>query len=404
MSAYDIIIVGGGIAGMTAALALAKKTELQIALIDANEIKSSWNESQASLRVSAISLTSQRIFRRLGVWEALQKHRVSPYQKMMVWDAKGNGKINFDCRSLQETALGFIIEDDLIKKVLLEKLLTQKNIHLIAPLKILALQKQSDYLELLTAQTTLQAPLIIGADGGNSWIREQAGIAFNSWDYQHEAIIATVQTTLPHAQTARQRFLTSGPLAFLPLTDEYTSSIVWSTKPDHAKELMTLADGDFQAELTQAFAAAAGEITAVSRRQSFSLQMRHVKNYVQQGIALIGDAAHTIHPLAGQGVNLGLLDAVSLADVIEEAVNKQRNFASLATLRRYERWRKGDNMAMLAFVEAIKQVFGSENKQVNQLRNAGLNLTNQLDFVKNWFASYAAGQRGDLPALARLLV
>jgi 2-octaprenylphenol hydroxylase len=401
-SVYDVIVVGGGIVGATTALAMAQQTDLKIGLLDTKNLVANWQHDQYGSRVSAISLASQRIFQRLGIWDVLQAARVSHYQKMLVWDANSDGKIQFDCHPLQLPALGFIIEDELIRQSLYAALHKQKNIHLLAPLKVLSLQKTPAHILLETEQQgLLQASLVVGADGGDSWVRKAAQIDLKNRPYEHEAIVATVKTAYPHAATARQRFLTSGPLAFLPLAEAHTSSIVWSTSANEAASLMLLSDAEFQHELSAAFGFELGEVTAVGARQRFALQMRHAKNYVQAGIALVGDAAHTLHPLAGQGVNLGLLDAVCLAEVVADAVGKQRNFASLATLRRYERWRKGDNIAMLAFVKVLKQLFGSELKTLKRLRSFGLNMTDQLDFAKHFFVETAAGNRGDLPKLAR---
>jgi 2-octaprenylphenol hydroxylase len=403
MLQYDVIVVGAGIVGATAALNLAQKTSLRVALLDAAPVQTDWQENTVEQRVSAITLASQRIFQRLNVWDGIQARRISPYKKMHVWDESGNGKVNFDSAAMNLPALGFIIEDAVIRSALLEKINSSENIDVIAPVQLLSLEENDSCIELKTADKTWQAKLIIAADGANSWVREAAQIPISSQSYHHDAITATVKTSLPHDKTARQRFLTGGPLAFLPLADEHTCSIVWSTSPEQVKELLAMDDAAFKNALANAFNHVLGDVLEASPRKSFPLQRRHAKKYVQERLALIGDAAHTIHPLAGQGVNLGLLDAVCLVETIEQALTKKRDYASVANLRRYERWRKSDNLAMLAFVEAIKYLFGQETKVVKQIRNAGLNFTNQASFIKNFFAEYAAGNRGDLPALAQAI-
>lgn len=400
---YDIVIVGGGIVGITAALALAEATSLRIALIDARKLTPSYSSEVPSFRVSAISLASQRILKNLNVWDLIQEKRLAPYKKMQVWDECGSGELHFDCTSIYEKQLGFIIEDEVIRSSLLERLEEYSQVEKISPLNLVSIFKNKDGYELIADDgLTLNATLVIAADGGNSWVREQVEINIENKNYGHEAIVATVHIALPHKAVARQRFLSTGPLAFLPLADEHTCSIVWSTSIEKAEELLALDDKGFQEALGRAFDKTLGEITKCSQRYRFSLQMRHAKNYVKDNLALIGDAAHTIHPLAGQGVNMGLLDAASLVEVIATAISKKRNYASLATLRRYERWRKSDNAIMLNFVSAIKKIFGSNVSAVQHVRNIGLSITNQVDFLKNYFANYAAGNRDDLPELAKI--
>lgn len=231
-------------------------------------------------------------------------------------------------------------------------------------------------------------------------MRDQIDVQMKTHDYNHIAIVTTVQTELPHQATAWQRFLKTGPLAFLPLQNPNTSSIVWSTVPEHANELLAMDEVEFRNALCDAFESRLGGIIQIDKRYHFPLQMRHAKNYVKEHIALIGDAAHTIHPLAGQGVNLGLLDALCLVETVVDAVNKHRNYASMTTLRRYERWRKGDNLAMLAMVEMLKSLFMSDKALVKNFRSFGLNFTDRVSFLKNFFAKYALGNRGDLPKLA----
>jgi 2-octaprenylphenol hydroxylase len=401
IASYDVLIVGSGIVGATTALALAKKTSLRIALLDAKKISSDWQVDQHDYRVSAISLASQRIFHHLDVWSAMQAKRVSPYRHMHVWDASAEGALEFDCRSIHLPELGHIVEDAVMRSSLIEKFSQFPHLEMLAPRQLVSLHEASDHIDVVTDDgQRLRARLVIGADGGNSWVRERANIEMSQWDYAHRAIVTTVNTELSHQSTAWQCFLPTGPLAFLPLTDEKKCSIVWSTSPEEATRLLALDQEAFEHALTQVFGGKLGAISAPLPRFSFQLQMRHVKKYVKPHLVLVGDAAHTIHPMAGQGVNLGLLDAASLVDVIVEAIAKKRDFASLAVLRRYERWRKADNAMMLGFVEVIKALFASEAQFVMRLRCAGMRMTNKIDFMRNFFANYASGNRDDMPALA----
>lgn len=400
-SYYDIIIIGSGIVGATTALALSKNPTLKIALLEANPVTANWNASQYDHRVSAISLASKKILQHNSIWNAITKKRISPYLQMSVWDEAGRDQLNFDCAKINESTLGYIIEDSVIRTSLLEKIQDSSAIEFMQPIKLTSLKNSSDCVELVTSENkTLTTKLVIAADGANSWVREQAGIELKTWDYEQTAIVATVKTELPHAATARQRFLSTGPLAFLPLSDPRTCSIVWSAQHSYADGLLKLNDDEFCQRLGFLFENKLGKITHASARFHFPLRMRHAKNYVQSRIALIGDAAHTIHPLAGQGVNLGLLDAAAIVEVIEEAIQKRRDFSSLATLRRYERWRKTDNLTMLATVDVLKHLFIKQNQTVQTVRNVGLSLTDFLMPLKKFFMNYAVGKRGDLPRMA----
>jgi 2-polyprenylphenol 6-hydroxylase len=402
MSSYDIVIVGAGVVGLTTALALAQKTSLSIALVDMHTLTSATLTETSKGRVSAISPSSKNIFENLQVWQDMCKAGISCYEKMLVWDASGKGEIEFDSAKLGCATLGYIIDDNVMRASLLAKLKQCTSIELIAPLNLIRLEETAQSINLVTDfGLTLSAKLLIAADGGDSWVRHQALITTQNYSYQHTAIVTSVKTSFPHQKTARQCFLPSGPLAFLPLADEFTSSIVWSTLPQQAELLMGYDDMKFANELAHAFSHRLGDVSLQGPRLSFPLHMRHAQQYIKPRLALIGDAAHTIHPLAGQGVNMGLMDAAQLVDVIANAQTKSRDFASAANLRSYERNRKVDNAILLKAVQSLKNLFASENKLVCQLRNLGLSSVNHLDFLKNFLVSYAAGQRSNLPSLVK---
>ena len=396
---HDIIIVGGGMVGLSLACGLAQQTALSIAVLEAHPISDAWSEDAYHHRVSAIALSSRRIFQSLNIWEFIKKKRVSPFTHIKVWDAAKQGEIQFDSNDIAESVLGYIVENNLIQAALLEKLSQYPQIRYFAPVELCDVQMHDKHANVHLADgRVLTTKLVVAADGAHSWLRNKVGIAVKKLSYDQEAIVATVRTSVPHNKTAQQVFLSTGPLAFLPLAESHTSSIVWSLPTAEARRLMALDDADFMVALSSS--RNDGVVQSVQQRFSFPLQKQQAAQYIKPRIALVGDAAHVIHPLAGQGVNMGLLDAASLVDVIEDALTHQRDFASFATLRRYERWRKADNQSMLTGVDLIKQLFASEKRSVQSWRSFGLSATNQLKMLKNFFSRQAVGNRVGLPRLA----
>lgn len=377
---YDITLIGGGLVGLSCALALAP-TRLRIACVDKQPLLSDAIRIQDSYdaRVFAITRQSERFLRTLKVWPLITMQRTAPYRTMHVWDQSGTGDIHFNCQEVGEPNLGHIIENHVLVYALQQQLAACDNVDLLTPVQLQSMQRNEDGWELhTTTDARWTSRLIIGADGAHSWVREQAGIALRSWDYQHHALVATVKTERTHGQCARQCFMPRGPLAFLPLEDDYHCSIVWSSEPEHIAELKQLPEAAFNEEMTTAFYAYLGKCTVASERFSFPLRMRHATDYVQTGLALIGDAAHTIHPLAGQGANLGLADAECLAHVITQLVDQKRDIAESLYLSRYARQRKGHNWVMIAAMEGFKRLFGDADPSLIRLRNQGLRWTNRF--------------------------
>jgi 2-octaprenylphenol hydroxylase len=400
MEQYDVAIVGAGMVGATLACSLAGHG-LRIALIESAPPPSDWPRDSVDLRVSALTAAAQRIFASLEVWPAMVDLGVSPFSSMQVWDAGGGGSIRFDCADIGEPRLGHIVENRVMQRALLERLRDCADVVLHCPAGLSTLTQMAETVQLdLSDDTVLSARLVVGADGAASRVRTLAGIATRGWSYEQQALVATVATELPHQETAWQRFLPAGPLAFLPLRDG-RCSIVWSTSPAQAQELVQCADADFMERLAAAFEHRLGRITSVSARAIFPLSLQHARTYIAPRLALIGDAAHTIHPLAGQGVNLGLLDAAALAEVVLAAAAAGADIGAHGVLRRYERWRKGDNLQMMLLMDGFKRLFGAGAPLLRLTRNLGLDLVNGATPVKNAIIRRAMGLRGDLPRLAR---
>ena len=401
----DLIIVGAGMVGSALALAL-EHSGLEILVVDGGplSVKPFAAEGAFEPRVSALSAASQRILERLGVWDGIAARRVSPYRDMRVWDGSGTGSVHFAAASVHAEVLGHIVENRVVQDALLDRL-HDSQIGLLGSARLEQLRRSGDgWLLTLADGRELRAPLLVAADGANSAVRRLAGCATREWDYLHHAIVTSVRCERPHQETAWQRFTDDGPLAFLPLArqgDQHWCSIVWSTVPAEAERLMALDDEAFRHELGKAFEWRLGQVTAADPRLCIPLRQRHAKRYVESGLALIGDAAHSIHPLAGQGVNLGFLDAAVLAEVLQHALQRGEQPNDVRVLSRYERRRMPHNLAMMAAMEGFERLFQADPLPIRLLRNSGLNWVDELPDAKALFVRRALGLVGDLPALAQ---
>ncbi|WP_271412303.1 2-octaprenyl-3-methyl-6-methoxy-1,4-benzoquinol hydroxylase [Pseudomonas sp. Q1-7] len=400
----DLIIVGAGMVGSALALAL-KDSGLDILLIDGSPLSVKPFDPAAAFepRVSALSVASQRVLLRLGAWPGVLARRSSPYSEMHVWDGSGTGQIHFCASSVHAEVLGHIVENRVIQDALMEPL-HDSGIGLMPGARLERLRRSGDdWLLTLVDGRELRAPLLVAADGANSAVRRLAGCATREWDYLHHAIVTSVRCAKPHQRTAWQRFTDDGPLAFLPLErdGEHWCSIVWSVTPAEAERLMALDDAGFCNELGRAFEWRLGEVLGADPRLCIPLRQRHAKRYVEEGLALIGDAAHTIHPLAGQGVNLGFLDAAVLAEVLLRANGRGERLADERVLGRYERRRMPHNLAMMAAMEGFERLFQADPLPLRWLRNSGLKWVDGMPEAKALFVRQALGLSGDLPDLAR---
>lgn len=385
--AFDIVIAGGATVGSLLACSLAQQG-LRIALIEPHYPAQVADDAQTELRVSAISPHSQEALESVGAWDLLPENRISPYESMHVWDSTGDGKIHFSAAEMGIPCLGHIIENTVVQAALHQRVQALENIDVFATsLKCYELD-EDEVRVLLDNDVTLSARLIVGADGIRSKVRELAGIDSRVNPYFQKGLVAVVESDLPHKETAWQRFLPTGPVAFLPLADG-ACSIVWTLPSDQADYYLNMSEDAFNEALAEALDNKLGKVRVKSRRAAFPLSGRQAEHIVQERVALVGDAAHTIHPLAGQGVNLGIKDVLGLADVLA-GVDAQ-SIGDYEVLRRYERSRRGDNLMTEKAMEGFKLLFGTTLSPIQTFRNAGLNMVDQLGTVKHTLMRRAMG-------------
>jgi 2-octaprenylphenol hydroxylase len=379
---YEVIVVGGGMTGLTVAALLAQgraAEALRITVIDAASRLRFDPDDDVALRVSAIAAGSTEILGAVGAWEAVAATRACPYEHMRVWDGDddpdGPSTLRFDADEFGVAQLGFIAENALVQDALL-RVLDRTDVNLRFDTPIRSLEVAGDrYRVHLEDGRELDADLLVGADGARSFVRESAGIDVTRRPYAQTAFVTHLKPEEAHGATARQRFLAEGPLGMLPLADGRIS-VVWSTTPGTARRAMQAGDDELGALLTEASDQVLGDLTAAGPRGTFPLCAQHAKNYVLPRLALIGDAAHAVHPLAGQGANLGLADAGALSTVIEEAIRKGEHPGDRPVLRRYERARKGANATMLHLMTGLNQLFAAGSPTIGEIRRAGMRLFN----------------------------
>ncbi|HXS91882.1 MAG TPA: UbiH/UbiF/VisC/COQ6 family ubiquinone biosynthesis hydroxylase [Steroidobacteraceae bacterium] len=406
---FHIVIVGGGMVGACAGALAAvdpRLAELRIAVLEAHP-PAAPPQGDVDLRVSAVSRASQRILTAVGAWPLVPPQSLSPYEEMIVWDAAskpgGAGAIHFSASATSEPNLGHIVENRRLQWALYDCPPFRQRVTLLrAELAGLTLERDRAVVSLGDGRA-LSAALVVGSDGAASLSRKLAGIETAGWNYDQRALVTHVRTERPHARTAWQRFLADGPIAYLPLADG-RSSIVWTTRPAHAEHLAACPPEQASQEIEQALDGVLGKVEVAAPRMHFPLRLTHARQYCKERFALVGDAAHSIHPLAGQGVNLGFLDCAALVQVLAQELadgGTVEALAELRVLRRYERWRKSENLIALGMVDGLNRLFSTSDETLGWIRRSGLGAVNRSALAKRFFIGRALGTAGELPRVAR---
>lgn len=400
MQSVDVAIVGGGMVGLAVACGL-QGSGLRVAVLEQREPQPLAADAAPALRVSAINAASEKLLTRLGVWSDIVARRVSCYHGMEVWDKDSFGRIEFDDQSMGYSHLGHIVENAVIHYALWQKAQQSSDIALMAPAELQQVAwGENEVFLTLKDGAMLTARLVIGADGANSWLRNKADIPLTFWDYRHHALVATIRTEEAHGAVARQVFHGEGILAFLPLSDPHLCSIVWSLSPAEAERMQQASAETFNQALNIAFDNRLGLCSVESERQVYPLTGRYARQFASHRLALVGDAAHTIHPLAGQGVNLGFMDAAELVDELKRLHRQGKDIGQYLYLRRYERSRKHSAAMMLAGMQGFRELFAGSHPAKKLLRDMGLKLADSLPGVKPQLLRQAMGLN-DLPEWLR---
>ncbi len=396
---FDVLIAGAGMVGLTVALLLARgdtDDQLNISVVDAGVVPEFTPGQDVSLRVSAISSGTAALLARIGAWNAIADARACPFRDMVVWDASGSVEgpetLRFEAAEFAVSQLGYIVENILLQDSLLAAL-DSTNVCMNFATAVKSVKKCEDrYIVEYGDGKTMTPELLIGADGASSLVRNSAAITVKTWKYTQSAFVTHLQPAASHRNTAWQRFHTDGPVALLPLDDGRVST-VWTTTPEQAEMLLEAPDPQLESLLTEATDNVLGRLMAAGPRASFPLKSQHADRYVLEGLALVGDAAHAVHPLAGQGANLGLADAEALAHVIGEALAANEHPGDLPILRRYERARKAANKTMLHFIDGLNRLFSNDSTPLARLRGTGMALFNRSGPIREHAMRVALGIR-----------
>ncbi|MBD2780009.1 FAD-dependent 2-octaprenylphenol hydroxylase [Xenorhabdus szentirmaii] len=397
MQSFDVVIAGGGMVGLALACGL-QGSGLRIAIVEEHPPAEAFSaNNEHALRVSAINAASERLLAYLGVWQHILEMRVSPYQGMEVWDQDNFGRIQFNAAENGLTHLGHIIENDVIRQALWQRVESLPDVMIFTPssFKNVAWGENEAFIT-LSDGNMLTSRLVIGADGAHSWLRQHADIPLTFWDYEHHALVATIRTEEPHEGVARQVFHGDGILAFLPLSDPHLCSIVWSLPVESAQQCKNMPAELFNQQLSATFDMRLGHSELISSRQTIPLVGRYARNFAAHRLALLGDAAHTIHPLAGQGVNLGLMDVAELIGELKRLHRQGKDIGQYLYLGRFERRRKHSAAVMLAGMQGFRQLFDGNNPAKRLLRGVGLSLAEHLPGIKPQLLRHAMGLN-DLP-------
>ncbi|MCJ8321824.1 MAG: FAD-dependent oxidoreductase [Colwellia sp.] len=392
MKSFDCVVIGGGMVGAASALSLAQ-LGLTVAVVEQRQPSQYLPKQAFDLRISAVSLASEQLLSQLGAWQQIKAWRLCPYQRLGVWE-HALSYTEFDAKNIKQSHLGHIIENRLLQLSLWQEIEKHSNIKMYCPNTLQEINYHDDFVELMLNNETITSKLVIAADGANSKVRQLVGIGVTGWDYQQSAMLINVETKSAQDDITWQQFFETGPVAMLPLPGKSElggyASLVWYHHRDEIKRLASLSNTQLQQEIAFSFPKRLGEVKVIDKG-AFPLTRRHANQYHKSRVLLLGDAAHSINPMAGQGVNLGFKDVSALTKVIASAIANGECWHKQQVLMRYEKLRRKDNLLMMTAMDALYGTFSHPSPFIKAMRNAGLVFANKVPYLKNKALAYACG-------------